>query len=550
MSGDGSAAERAVVSRLARGSFLSRLRPSRQPLKLVAVPRDHVQGERTRGDALLAGRFVVGSETLPLKELDFTKIGASGALAEQLQGFSWLRDLAAAASREKGARLAEAVVGRWLLAHGTRVDDAWAPHLWGERILFWTGYAPYILSSSDSGYRSALLNTLARGARHLDASADKAAAGLDRVTAWCGVVAAGLLVQGGVPRVARGEAGLARALASAQFDDGGLISRSPFEQIKLVDRFGLLRACYLAAKQTIPEGIEAAAQASLAALHGIMMGDGALSSWQGCGPGEPARLAALIDGCGLRARPLRQARGWGYQRMSALGTVLVLDAAPPPPQKMADQGSASTLAFELSDGGQRLVVNCGGPGPAPTELPDELVQGLRTTAAHSTLVLADTNSTNILPDGSLGKGVEDVTIERNEDNDASRLEASHDGYVRAFGMIHKRSLMLGNDGKELRGADQLIAKGRRKIREAAPYAVRFHLAPGVEATITADGMGAILRSGGAPPWNFRCRGGNLATEESLWIDGRGQPQRTTQLVIVGEVSALGGDIGWTLRRAS
>ena len=133
-------------------------------------------------------------------------------MAEQLQGFSWLRDLAAAASREKGARLAEAVVGRWLLAHGARVDDAWAPHLWGERILFWTAYAPYILSSNDGGYRSALLNTLARGARHLDASAEKAPAGLKRVTAWCGVVAAGLLVQGGVPRVARGEAGLARAL--------------------------------------------------------------------------------------------------------------------------------------------------------------------------------------------------------------------------------------------------------------------------------------------------------------------------------------------------
>jgi uncharacterized heparinase superfamily protein len=320
--------------------------------------------------------------------------------------------------------------------------------------------------------------------------------------------------------------------------------------MKLVDRLGLLRACYLAAKQTIPEGIEAAAQASLAALHGVTMGDGALSSWQGCGPGEAARLTALIDGCGLRARPLRQARGWGYQRMSALGTILVLDAAPPPPQKIAGQGSASTLAFELSDGGQRLIVNCGGPGPLPTDLPQELVQGLRTTAAHSTLVLSDTNSTNILADGSLGKGVEDVAIERSEDNDASRLEASHDGYVRAFGMTHKRSLMLGNDGKELRGADQLIARGRRKIREAAPYAVRFHLAPGVEATITADGMGAILRSKGAPPWNFRCRGGNLAVEESLWIDGRGRAQGTSQLVIIGEVSALGGEIGWAFRRAS
>jgi len=547
---DGSAADRAAVSKLARGSLLSRLKHGRQPLKLVAVPRDHVQGDRQRGEALMKGQFALGSETLSLKELDFSSVGARGSVAERLQGFSWLRDLAAAASREKGARLAEAVVGRWLLAHGARVDDAWAPHLWGERILFWTAYAPYILSSSDGGYRSALLNTLARGARHVEGSADKAAAGLERITAWCGVVAAGLLVQGGVPRVARGEAGLARALASAQFDDGGLISRSPFEQVRLVDRMGLLRACYQAAKQTLPDGIEAAAQASLAALHGVTMGDGALSSWQGCGPGEASRLTALIEGCGLRARPLRQPSGWGYHRMSALGTILVVDAAPPPPQKIADYGSASTLAFELSDGGQRLVVNCGGPGPLPTELPDELVQGLRTTAAHSTLVLADTNSTNILADGTLGKGVEDVSIERTEDNDSSRLEATHDGYVRTFGMVHKRSLMLGNDGKEIRGADQLIPRGRKKIRESAPYAARFHLAPGVEATITADGMGAILRSKGAPPWNFRCRGGNLAAEESLWIDGRGHPHASTQLVIVGEVSALGGEIGWQLRRSS
>ena len=547
----GTAAERDIVQKLARGSLLSRLTGnSRQPLKLVAVPRDLVAGDRQRGDALLGGRFAFGSEALSLPDLDFAAVGAHGPLAEQLQGFSWLRDLAAAASREKGARVAEAVAGRWLLAHGTRVDDAWAPHLWGERILFWAAYAPYILSSADAGYRSALLNTLARGARHLDASADKAPAGLKRVTAWCGVVAAGLLVQGGVPRVARGEAGLARALAGAQFDDGGLVGRSPFEQVLLVDRLGLLRACYFAAKQTLPDGIEAAAAAALAALHGVTLGDGALSSWQGCNPGEASRLTALIEGCGLRARPLRNARGWGYQRLSALGTILIVDAAPPPPQKNADQGSASTLAFELSDGGQRLVVNCGGPGPLPTTLSDELVEGLRSTAAHSTLVLEDTNSTNILADGSLGRGVEDVAIERSEDNDASRIEASHDGYARAFGMVHKRSLMLGNDGKVVRGADQLQPKGRKKIRESAAYAVRFHLAPGVEATVTADGMGAILRSRGAPPWNFRCRGGMLTTEESLWIDGRGQPRRTTQLAIVGEVSALGGEIGWQFRRTS
>ena len=126
-----------------------------------------------------------------------------------------------------------------------------------------------------------------------------------------------------------------RALAAAQFEDGGLISRSPDEQMLLVDRLGLLRAAYFAAKQTLPDTLESAAAAALAALHGVTMGDGALSSWQGGNPGDPARLAALVEGCGLRARPLRQARGWGYQRLSALGTILVIDAAPPPPAKMA-----------------------------------------------------------------------------------------------------------------------------------------------------------------------------------------------------------------------
>ena len=540
-----------VVGKLAKGSLFSRLfGQGRQPLRLVAVPRDHVLGDRARGDALLSGKLLLGSETAQLSDIDFGEIGTEGPLAREVQSFAWLRDLAASASREKGARLAEAIAGRWLIAHGARVDEAWAPDLWGERILVWTAYAPYILSSRDAGYRSALLNTLARGARHLDSNADKAGPGLPRITAWSGALAAALTLQGGMSRLSRSESGLMRSLAGAQFEDGGLMSRSPQEQMLLVDRLGLVRAAYFAAKQAVPDALENASAAALAALHGVTMGDNALGSWQGGNPGDPARLAALVEGCGLRARPLRAARGWGYQRLSALGTIIVVDAAPPPPPRMAAMGCASTLALEMSDGAQRLVVNCGGPGPVPTELPDELVQALRTTAAHSTLVLDDTNSTAILPDGSLGKGVTDLTIDRSEDNDCSRLEAAHDGYVKGFGLIHQRRLSLGNDGKEVRGEDRLMPKGRRKIREAAPYAIRFHLAPGVEATVTADGMGAILRSSGAPPWNFRCRGAMLQVEESLVLDGHGQPQPTLQLVVVGELSAIGGEIAWQFRRSS
>ena len=197
------------------------------------------------------------------------------------------------------------------------------------------------------------------------------------------------------------------------------------------------------------------------------------------------------------------------------------------------------------------MVNCGGPGALPTNISRPLVDALRTTAAHSTLVIDDKNSTAILPDGSLGKGVTDVVVDRGEDNDSSRLEASHDGYLKGFGLIHQRRLSLGNDGKEIRGEDILTAQGPpQDPRSRRPYAIRFHLAPGIEPTLTADGMGAILRSPGAPAWNFRCRGAMVTVEESLFVDQRGSAARTLQLVVVGEVSGAGGDVAWQFRRSS
>jgi uncharacterized heparinase superfamily protein len=160
-------------------------------------------------------------------------------------------------------------------------------------------------------------------------------------------------------------------------------------------------------------------------------------------------VAAAIEGAGVRSRPLRQARGWGYQRLSAKNTVAILDAAPPPPSRALSGGCASTLAFELSEGENRLVVNCGGVGRGASPLPQELVKALRTTAAHSTLTLGDRNSTAIHEDGSLGKGVAQVELARDETGGVSQIEASHDGYVRRFGLVHQRQMILSSDGRSL-----------------------------------------------------------------------------------------------------
>jgi uncharacterized heparinase superfamily protein len=522
----------------------------RVPLKLIAVPKDPIAGDKAAGEALLGGRFRHNGTEVEVAGLDFATIGLPEDFTFYLQSFAWLRDLSAAATRERGAKLAEGITRKWLAAFAEQIGEpAWRADLWGRRILFWTAYAPYILSSADPVYRSSLLYALARGARHLERSADKALPGLPRITAWSGVIAAALVVQGGPARLKSGEAGLSRALGLSLHDDGGLVSRSPTEQIAAVELLGQLRAVYAAGRRDVPDWLAEGLASAVGALLSVTLGDGALSSWQGGHMASRRRIAAAAEGAGMEVGPLRQARGWGYQRVQAKTTVLVFDAAPPPPPRALNGACASTLAFELSDGPNRLIVNCGGAGESRGALPAGLVHALRTTAAHSTLTLGDRNSTAIHEDGSLGKGVGEVELIR-DDTAGSRIEASHDGYARRYGLLHERRLNLSSDGRDLNGEDRLISTGRRRRAEPVPFTVRFHLAPSIEVTSTADGQGALLRLRGGAVWRFRCRGGQLFAEDSLWIDGDARPHATLQLAVSGESPPEGMTISWELKRAS
>lgn len=522
----------------------------RFPLKLRAVPDDPIIGDLRAGQSMLGGVLSYRGEKLAIRDLDFATLAVSPGFAAYLHSFAWLRDLSTAATREQGVPVAEAIMRRWLAVHGDQVGGtAWRYDVTGQRILFWAAHAPLILSSRDLIYRSSVLNGLARFARHLDRGADRAPPGLTRVAAWSGVVAAGLLIPGGEPRRHFGEDGLTRALSSAFYDDGGTIDRSPTALLDGIALLTLLRAVYDARREEPLPAIQTVLSRAVPALLGVTHGDGGLTSWQGGLPIDAQRVATIIEASGVRARPLRQARDWGYQRLAGGATMVSVDAAPPPVSRLSDGGCASTLAFEMSDGPNRLIVSCGGARHRGATLPAELAEGLRTTAAHSTLVLGDSNSTSIHVDGSLGRGVGEVEIDRQETEAGSRLEGSHDGYARKLGFTHRRQIALSSDGRELRGEDVVIPTGRKRFRRSTAFAIRFHLAPGIEATPTADGQGALLRIPDGALWQFRAAGGGLAIEDSLWVDGTGRPQPTLQLVVSGETPGGGTNVGWLFRRA-
>ena len=534
-------------------SPLHRLRlRGRFPLKLITVPTDPIMGDAAVGSAMMAGQFVHRGESLAIRSLSFAHAEASDEMRDWLQGFSWLRDLSSASERAPAAQLAEPLTRLWLAEHAEFDPIGWRPDLIGTRLIFWTAYAPLILSSADLVYRSAVLNAIARMARHLERSAGKADEGLRRIAAFGGLTVAGLMIPGGEPRQARGQAGLEKALDGFLYEDGGVASRSPVEALELLELMLTIRAFYSSRRLLPPAWFDPAIDRLVPALKGAMLGDSALSAWHGGSPADPQRIERAIIASGVLARPLKQGGEWGFQRLAGGKTVVVCDVGPPPPARLSQSGHASTLAFELSDGAQRIVVNCGGERGAAQRLPDDLASLLKTTAAHSTLVVEDVNSTSIRSDGMLGKGVSEVLVHRQENEAGTWVDAGHDGYVRRFGLEHRRRFYLSANGQDLRGEDTLLPAQRRGLRRRVDHVrfdIRFHLAPGVEPVPTADGQAALIKLPDGRVWQFRCRGGKLAFDDSLWIDGQGAIKATRQMVISGDVAPGGGSVAWSFRRA-
>jgi uncharacterized heparinase superfamily protein len=532
--------------------------------RILAAVANPLRGDAAAGKALRAGHFLVHGVKLAISQADFRGAARMTPPFEQVvHSFSWLDDLDVGGSRDQVTPVAARLLTAWLDANpkaparpGKR--PAWLVANAGTRVLNWLVHAPLMFANDDAELRKRVLAALDDTARWLDRNVTSADDRLAELAGWCGLVAAGLLMADGKPRRLFGEAGLVRALGELVGDDGGVLSRSPLGQMEALALLVKLRACYEAAKREPPAALETMLALLVPPLLSLTHGDGSLGSWQGAWAIDAGTSATLVEASGVRTRPLRDVRQWGYQRIAAQKSILQFDAAPPPLARHARNGCASTLAFEFSHAGERIVVNCGGAACAGGLVPVRLEQGLRATAAHSTLVLDDANSTAVLLGGEIGAGVREVEVDRRviEADRASRgaglgatrLEASHDGYGLRYGLVHRRILILRDDGTELRGEDLLVPNGRKGKRGKVAYAIRFHLGPDIEARLSEDGRGAGIALADGSYWQFRVGEGEVTIEDSIWVDGHARPIPIQQLVMQGLVSRGGGNFSWLLKK--
>ncbi|MCB4820780.1 heparinase II/III family protein [Roseicella aerolata] len=535
---------------LIRGTrrFIAGLKPVKVPDAPARSFRDLWPGDAGRGARLLRGEFEVQGTTRPLEPTgDGWEEGAGPVTwRAAAHGFAWLRDLRALGTDTARLR-ARDLTEDWLV-RGAAEDLAQAPEIAAARVSAWLGHWDFLAATAEDNFRRKLLVRLAQDSRGVVGSLPAEAMHRGALVTLKGAIAAAVALEE--------EAWMTRALRflpgelERQFHpDGGHVERSPAQLLlalqDLIEIRNLLHGAGINPPPILATVLERAGQALRLFRHG----DGGLAQFNGTREDGAGLVDLVLTQGQARGRAPLLLEESGFHRLQAGRTLVIADAGAPPPQRAREAATglprgadrfahAGTLSFEMSVGRDRLIINCGAAPAAEADWRD----ALRATAAHSTLVLADTNSSELREEG-LGRRPERVEADRQEADGAQWLDATHDGWRKSFGATHRRRLYLDQNGEDLRGEDMI-----EMAESGAPvpgFVVRFHLHPAVTATPQTEEQAVLLRLPSNQVWRLRSKFARVAVEESVYLGGS-EPRRTSQIVLTAEPET--STIQWAIGR--
>ncbi|HSU05042.1 MAG TPA: heparinase II/III family protein [Acetobacteraceae bacterium] len=498
---------------------LPSLRMARVPDAPALPVRDPWPGDPVRGARLLKGELELGGGLRPLRPGGWSDPAGSALLRAAAHGFTWLRDLRALGT--DAARLrARALVADWISA-GAGDAMAQRPDVAGARIAAWLGHYDFFFAAADDSFRQRLMGRLVADARSLSAALPAEELDARALTALKGLIAAAVALPEHAAFLVRALRFLPQEIARQVLPDGCHAERSPAAQLAALQDLTEIRALLQAAQAQQPAALAGAIERMAPALRLLRHGDGGLALFNGSKEDSSALIELVLTQAGRSGRGPTSLGDGGFHRLAAGRSALIMDCGVPPPPGVDRYAHAGTLSMEMSVGRDRMIVNCGAFPAGPPEWRD----ASRATAAHSTLVIADLNSAELKPDG-LGRRPVTVDVQRQEANGAHWLEASHDGWKKPFGAVHRRRLYMAESGEDIRGEDVVEAPTPQ------PFTLRFHLHPSVHVNLQQDGEAVLLRLPSGGGWRLRADGARTSLEESIYLGGP-EPRRAEQVVLTG-----------------
>jgi uncharacterized heparinase superfamily protein len=520
------------------------------PERLIIAPQDLRTTDPTIAADIYAGQLKFAGKLLETHgRSPFELEPPSEAFAAELHGFAWLRHLRAAETALARAN-GRALVADWMAARKRGLPAvALRPDVASRRLISWLSQTPLLLEGADAPFYRAFAKFAAQDARRLRRELPGQPPTEIKLLMQIALMHYALAAVDDDAIIRTAATRLCDLLDAQVAPDGGHVTRNTDVILNLLLDLLPLKLAFISRRIQTPKPIMSAMDRMIPMLRMMRHGDGSIALFNGMGATRADAVAAVLALDDIMSAPPLQAPYAGYHRIESADAVLLVDTGVPPAPPLAHRAHAAPGAFEFSTGTQRLVVNCGAP---PLNRPD-LVAVSRVTAAHSTVTVADETigrfRRSSLGGASLGEqyvgGATEVETRRAESEGGVLLSLVHNGYARRFRLMHERKLVLAADGATLAGEDTLRSTRRKPADH--PFAIRFHLHPGVRASLSEDRRTAYLLLPDRATWEFQASGLPLQLEEGVFFASSEGARRSSQIV-VPSTTATQATVAWTFRK--
>jgi len=310
-----------------------------------------------------------------------------------------------------------------------------------------------------------------------------------------------------------------------QIDKNGFHkSNNPSYQAEFINNLHEIKNIFLFFEIKVPDSIQYQIYNMTSVLGNLIHKDNSIALFNGSNSANYNNIVKIINlSKDIKLKNLENIKN-GIAVYSNNKFKIFFDVVKPSNKEINQNLHASTLSFELSYDNEKIITNCGSIEKRFVKRPDYF----RYSAAHSTIVVANTNISELVEKKSYKRIPRNIIFENSENEDSLIWTGSHDGYIKNFNKIIKRKIKIYKKFNKIEGEDTIITT--KLHNKKILYNVRFHLTPNCSCLLTNNNKNVLIKTQGGQSWIFTSKT-NLTLEDSIYIKDGKKIEQTKQIVI-------------------
>ena len=463
---------------------------------------------------------------------------------ENLHSFLWLLKI----DRKDNKFSTQSIINSWINKYYNYDSKSWNMVITAKRIIAWTSNAEITLYKSDNYYKKRFFLSLIKQSNFLLKNTKNLPLDSNKIICFSAIILSGLIFKENNLNFEYGMRELEKMI-TIFFDKSGFPkSRNPEEVFIVIKYLILIREWLKESQKPLPEFLNNIILNCGKCYNFLKNSNRKLPLFNGANETDHGKYDIFLKTLKYNFKTDDNEIS-NFYKIIDNKIELFFDAGNPPSNRFSNNYQAGCLSFELISKGEKIICNAG----YNKHLNPKLALVSRSTAAHSTLYLNDTSTSLFEKNETIRKAYGNSLIQshkilekklsKNEKN--YELFATHNGYEKRYGYLHKRTIKLLKKENKICGTDEL--KRTKNVFSPIYYFIRFHIYPGIKIVKTQGKNSVLVKQPNGEGWIIKSIENNLNIEKSIFF-GRKNIVNNECVCISGSTKEPEISVNWEIEK--